>query len=74
MSKKGTIDRFEQDWAVVELDNGEFVDVPMRILPPDAIEGSMILIERKDKITVLTEETCIQRDKVRNLIDKLFED
>jgi hypothetical protein len=74
MSKKGIIDRFEEDWAVVELGNGEFVDVPMHILPPDAMEGSMILIEENHKITVLTEETCKQRDKVRNLMDKLFED
>ena len=74
MSKRGIIDRFEEDWAIVEMEDGEFIDVPAHTLPSEAVEGSVILIEEKEKITVLTEETHTQRAKVKALIDKLFDD
>ena len=35
------VDRFENEYAIVELDNGEFIDIPKKVLPPDASEGSI---------------------------------
>ena len=34
MKKKGVIDRFEGEWAIVEMDDGQFIDIPMETLPP----------------------------------------
>lgn len=38
------VDRFEGDVAVVELDDGATADLPRWILPPDAREGSVLLL------------------------------
>jgi len=42
---KFTIDRFEGDFAVVELDNQTMENVPKRTLPPHAKEGDIISVE-----------------------------
>jgi len=73
MAQKGIIDRFEEDWAVVELDNGSFVDIPMSNLPPNASEGSVVLIE-DNRVTLLSEETQARRRQIDKLIKDLFED
>ena len=38
--KRGTVDRIEGDFAVVEDANGNFVNVPLRLLPEGIREGS----------------------------------
>ena len=50
MGKKGVIDRFEGDWAVVEMDSGEFLDMPKDTLPPNAVEGSVIAVDSKGRL------------------------
>lgn len=39
------IDRFEGNFAVVELENKDTVNVPKQILPDDAKEGTVVVIE-----------------------------
>jgi exonuclease VII large subunit len=39
-SKRGTVDRIEGDFAVVEDANGNLVNVPLRLLPEGIREGS----------------------------------
>ncbi len=39
------IDRFEGNFAVVELENKDTVNVPKQILPDDAKEGTVLVIE-----------------------------
>lgn len=58
------IDRFEGDFAIVELENKDRVDMPKVLIPEEAKEGDVI------DITVNKEET---RDKKEN-IEKLCED
>ena len=41
---KLVIDKFEGNFAVVELENGEFINVDKKILPSNATEGSVITI------------------------------
>lgn len=74
MGRKGIIDRFEGEWAVVEMEDGEFIDVPVDTLPPEAVEGSLIYMERGQKSLVLKEETDNNKDRIRELMDSLFED
>lgn len=62
-----TIDRFEGDYAVVEIDVGEFVSIP-KVLVPDAKEGDII------EIRINKEKTEHQKEKITNLMNSLFED
>lgn len=53
------IDRFEGNFAVAELENMDTVNIPKQIIPNDAKEGTVIIIEidhfetekRKQRIT-----------------------
>ena len=59
------VDRFEGDYAKVELDEGVFYDIP-KVLVPDAKEGDVI------DIIVNHEETEKLKSEVNNLINDLF--
>ena len=61
------IDRFEGEYAVLEIEAGKFVDLP-RVLVPDAAEGDVI------NITVDRAATEQRRARIGELIDQLFED
>jgi hypothetical protein len=61
---KITIDRFEENFAVVELPNGETCSVP-RELFPDAKEGDIFQISKSE------EETATRAEEMRNRFDKL---
>lgn len=47
---KITIDRFEGDFAVAELSDGSFANLP-RVFVPDAREGDIINIEKDIEAT-----------------------
>ena len=62
---KVIIDRFEGDWAIVELDLEKFVSIP-RELVPNAKEGDVVeIIIRKD-------ETKKRKKHINHLVNKLF--
>jgi len=69
---KGIIDRFEGDWAVVEI-NGETRDFDRKIFPKEAAAGDMVKIEG-DRVTVLKDETEKRRKEIEQLMDEVFED
>ena len=60
------IDRFEGDMAVLELDNGETLDVPAKILPPHAKEGDCIFIG------IDSDATTERKKRIKDKLDKLF--
>lgn len=60
------IDRFEGDFAVVEMEDMTFADVPKSLFP-DAAEGAVYDITRN-----VTEEKK-RATKIRNLFDELTE-
>lgn len=61
------IDRFEGDYAVVELPDGTFVDMP-RILLEDANEQDVL------DIIVNTEQTTMRKNRINELVNSLFID
>ncbi|MGB4589404.1 MAG: DUF3006 domain-containing protein [Clostridiaceae bacterium] len=63
-----TVDRFEGEYAVCEMENGEFVDIPRKALPEGIAEGSRLLIEVDDT------EAADDRDRIKNKMNKLFKD
>ncbi len=61
------IDRFEKEFAVVELEIGEFVNLP-RILVPNAKEGDVV------NITIDENSTKKRKEHIESLMNNLFED
>lgn len=64
---KVIIDRFEGEYAVVELEIGKFVNMP-KILVSDAHEGDVIDIYIDEK------ETKKRKKHISELMNDLFED
>lgn len=64
---KVIIDRFEGDYAVVEIDKGNFVNLPKELVP-NAKEGDIVIIR------VDHEETNKRKEHVKDLMNQLFED
>lgn len=57
------IDRFEGDFAVVEVEEGVTVNMP-RILVPDANEGDTVIIE--------SYRDTEREERIKKLADELF--
>ena len=62
------VDRFEGNIAVVELENGQMINCPKTLLPPNAKEGSII------NITVDENATSEKLQRVTERMNKLFKD
>lgn len=61
------IDRFEGDFAVIELDTLEIVNLPKKLVPDDAKEGDVLVIN------INTEETKKRKERIRQLTEDLWE-
>lgn len=61
------IDRFEDGFAVLELESGKVVNVPVEIIPEGAKEGDVLLIE------IDRQETENRQRRIKNLFEKLKE-
>lgn len=62
-----TIDRIEKDTLVIELADGQMIDVP-RALIPDAQEGFIYDIKKNEL------ETQTRKQRIERKINKLFND
>lgn len=61
------IDRFEGEYAIVEMSSGEMVSIP-RILIPNSKEGDVV------SIFIDLIETENRKNKIENLMEHVFED
>lgn len=61
------LDRYEGDYAVVELESRELVNMP-RMLAMNAEEGDII------ELRILEKETDERKAYIQNLANQLFED
>ncbi|MDF1511192.1 DUF3006 domain-containing protein [Robertmurraya sp. DFI.2.37] len=66
---KGIIDRFEGEFAVVEID-GKTIDFPKSIFPKEADVGNVVIIEVK----VDKKETEKLRREIEELMNEVWED
>lgn len=64
---KVVIDRFEGEYAVVEIEIGKTVNIP-KVLVPNAKEGDIVNIE------VDKNETTKRKKHINKLMNKVFED
>lgn len=65
---KVIIDRFEENYAVVEINETSFANLPLSLVPSGANEGSVI------EITLDEKSTEQRSNNVSRLMDKLFKD
>jgi len=65
---KYIIDRFESNFAVVELENKQFANIPRSAIPRKAKEGDII------KVEVDKEETKAQEKSIKKLMDDVWTD
>ncbi|MCD7778376.1 MAG: DUF3006 domain-containing protein [Clostridiales bacterium] len=63
---KAIIDRFENDFALLELESGKTISVPKEIIPPNAAEGSVLIISCDEK------ETDKRRREIKEKMNSLF--
>lgn len=62
-----TIDRFEGDFAIIELPDKSFLNIPRKLFD-GAVEGDVV------DITINAAETELRRKNVKKLMDELFID
>lgn len=65
---KYTIDRFESDFAVVELENQKFVNIPRSAIPIEAKEGDIISVK------VDIKSTQEQEKHIKKLMNNIWAD
>lgn len=65
---KVTIDRFEGEFAVVEMQSCELSNIPKALIPPNSKEGDILSIE------IEKNDTAIRRGEIENKMNRLFED
>lgn len=70
--KRFTVDRIEDDKAVLECENGDCVTLELKSLPKNIKEGDVLCFE-ENSYFLDKEETEKRRQKIKSLMDSLFE-
>lgn len=70
--KRFTVDRIEEDKAVLECENGDCVTLELKSLPKNIKEGDVLCFE-ENSYFLDKEETEKRRQKIKSLMDSLFE-
>lgn len=65
---KWIIDRLENGFAAVELDNKEMINIPLNALPDGVREGDVI------SVCIDSKETQGRKEKIDGLMNSLFKD
>lgn len=65
---KFTVDRFEGEFAVIELTDGKTAQFPRILLPSDAKEGDVISLK------IEADETLKRKESIERKMSKLFKD
>ncbi|WPX09037.1 DUF3006 domain-containing protein [Anaerocellum danielii] len=68
MIKKVVIDRFEGNFAILELEGRKMVAVPIEIVPDSAKEGDVLVI------SIDEQETQKRKERIKDLFESLKEE
>jgi len=71
---KGTLDRFEGDMALVEMEDGSIVNLLRLQLSKDIVEGDLIFLGVDGIWKRDTKATEARRQEMRSKLDSLFAD
>lgn len=58
------VDRIESNFAVCENQDNEFINIPLRELPKDVHEGSVLSINNSGKYNLLKQEEIDRKNKL----------
>lgn len=70
---RGTIDRFEEGFAVVELENREMINIKRDGIPREAKEGDVLDLDGEN-ISINHEETERRKKEIEKMMEDLFEE
>ena len=70
--KKFTVDRIEEDKAILECENGDCVTLELKSLPKNIKEGDVLCFE-ENSYFLDKNETEKRRQKIKSLMDSLFD-
>ncbi len=70
--KRFTVDRIEEDKAILECENGDCVTLELKSLPKNIKEGDVLCFE-ENSYFLDKEETEKRRQKIKSLMDSLFD-
>lgn len=71
--KKFTVDRTEENFAVCETEERDFVNIELSLLPGGVKDGSVLLWDG-EKYELSTEEENLRRKKLFDLQNSLFDE
>ncbi|MER2081720.1 MAG: DUF3006 domain-containing protein [Ruminococcus sp.] len=71
--RKFIVDRIEGDKAVLECENGTFVEMEVASLPKNLKEGDVIRF-KANSCFLNADETERRRQKIQRLMEQVFED
>lgn len=69
---KGIIDRFEGEYAVIELENLKVINIPKDYLPQNVKEGDVVVI-KDNECYIDIEETQRRKERIEKIFEDLFE-
>ncbi|GAA0726491.1 DUF3006 domain-containing protein [Clostridium malenominatum] len=67
---KGVIDRIEDKYVVIELEEGAMVNIPFQLIPKDAREGDVLIID----ISIDRDETENRKKTIEELTRDLWDE
>ena len=70
--KRFTVDRIEEDKAILECENGDCVTLELKSLPKNIKEGDVLCFEANSYF-LDKDETEERRQKIKSLMDSLFD-
>ena len=66
----GIIDRFEGEYAVVELEDRQMKNIPRAQLPPQAAEGDVLRLD--PPIRIDAQKTAERKERIRRMAEQLW--
>lgn len=70
--KRFTVDRFEENMAVLECENGKCISLEIKSLPKNIKEGDVLYFE-EGSYFLDEAETEKRKEKIKGLMDSLFD-
>lgn len=70
--KRFTVDRIEEEKAVLECENGDCVNLEVKSLPKNIREGDVLYFE-EGSYFLDADETEKRKQKIKSLMDSLFD-
>ena len=67
------VDRIESGIAVCEVEQGESIEIPLTLLPPEISEGDVLDVDETGECFIDSEATAQRKDALKGRLDRLFQ-